>query len=387
MSGESNADRFGSRCYLLLVLMPYLLGLVGYWAIVVADPYGLRGTGLSVRLGDHRYPDREWPRLIGPLTSEAHDLALLGGSSTMWISPQIMQEAFPGARNPINLSYLAPRPLDLAQILASVGQIKDLKRVILVLDFTLLEQRQLRSATGDDLANMSTTSWSHGGDFSWQTALASMHRIVKGSYDLPMWSRLEIPEFMSGQKPVTQSASVMRRFRVAVNRHADDVFASTTLDCSQIPFISGVLEPFLARMAQQQVAVDMVFPPVPYIVNYDWIENRPRWINMLPGPVFEQLMAFKKCVIAARERVDGKLDRVIALDSNDAISGDLGHYEAFAHLIGSDLYRTVMHMIATGDETITSANVDQYEAALRMKVSRGALQMATATTTQEILRH
>jgi hypothetical protein len=98
-------------------------------------------------------------------------------------------------------------------------------------------------------------------------------------------------------------------------------------------------------------------------------------------------MAFKKCVIAARERVDGKLDRVIALDSNDAISGDLGHYEAFAHLIGSDLYRTVMHMIATGDETITSANVDQYEAALRMKVSRGALQMATATTTQEILRH
>jgi len=386
MNGESNADRFGSRCYLLLVLMPFLLGLAGYWAIVVADPYALRGTGLSVRLGEHRYPDREWPRLIGPLTSEAHDLVLLGGSTTMGISPQIMQEAFPGARNPLNLSYIAPRPLDLAQVLASVGRIKGLQRVVLMMDFTLLERGQVRSATGEELANMSTTSWSHGGDFAWKTALASMHRIVKGSYDLPAWSRLEGPEFMSGQKPVTQSANVMRRFRVAVNRHAEDVFAGTTLDCSQIPFVAGVLEPFLAHMAQRQVAVDMVFPPVPYILNYDWIDNRPRFYHMLPGPVFEQFMTFKKCVIAARERVAGELDRVIALDSNDAVSGDLGHYEDSAHLIGSDVYRTVIRMIATGDETITSANVDQYEAALRTKVSRGAHQMATATTTQEILR-
>lgn len=378
MSRETDTDGFGSRWYLPLVLIPLVLGLVGYWAIVAVDPYGLRGTGLTVRLGKHRYPDREWPRLIGPLTSEAHDLVLLGGSTTMSISPQMMQEAFPGARNPINLSYIAPRPLDLKQVLASVGRIKDLNRVILVMDFTLLERRPLRSASGEQLAGMSTTDWSHGGDFAWQTALASLHRLVKGTYDLPAWSRLDVPEFMNGQKPATQSAKVMRRFSLAATRHADDVFARTSLDCGQIPFIAGVLKPFLLQMAQKRAAVDMVFPPVPYILHYDWIENQPRFNILLPGPVFDQFMVFKKCVIAARERFGGQLDRVIALDTNDALSGDLGHYVDSAHLIGSDVYRTVMHMIAAGDETITSANVGQYEAALRMKVSRAGRQIAAA---------
>jgi len=303
---------------------------------------------------------------------------LLGGSTTMRISVDMMRAAFPGVRNPLNLSYIAPRPIDLAEVLARVGQVKDLRRVILVMDFTLMERRPLRSAAGSALANMSTTNWSHAGDFAPQTALASLNRIVNGTYDLPGWSHLDMPEFMRGARPVTLSSGVMQRFRRAINRHSHDVFAQSSLTCDQIPFIATVLVPFLADMASKHVAVDMVFPPLPYVLYYDWIENRPRFNILLDGPVFDQFMVFKKCVVAAREQFGAEDDRVIALDTNDLLSGDLRRYMDSAHLIDPDAYEEVMRMIVIGDETITSKNIQSHEARLRSKILRAAGQIGAS---------
>jgi hypothetical protein len=364
--------RLGSRFALALLLLPYLVGCVAYWLIVIADPYDLRVGGWPMKLATHRYPDREWPLLMDVVAAQRHDLVLIGGSTTMAITPAMLRTAFPGTKSPINLSYIAPRPLDLGDALTKISRIKGLRRAIVVMDFTLMEKRPYRSATGDTLQNMKTTSWHHGGDFSPHSAMASFNLIVRGTYTISGWEKIAQPEFMDGAVSTTHSPGNLRRYREAVSRHRNDVFAKTSINCSDIPFINNQLTGFLKEVQAKGFAVDLAFPPLPYLLHYDWIENRPRFGILEEGPIFDQFMTFKKCVVAAvdKEAFDGV--RVIALDSNDAISGSLGRYMDSAHIIESTAYLEVAKMLNDGVQTLTTSNIDQYEIGLKSKISKAA---------------
>ncbi len=126
---------------------PWLFGILAYWLIVVADPYHLRNSSTLYSLADHRYPDLEWPRLIGVATAHTHDLVLLGGSSGMPITSNMMREAFPGAQSPVNLE-LAQRPLDMPLVLPRIAQVAGLRHVILFMDFSLLDSAPRREPYG-----------------------------------------------------------------------------------------------------------------------------------------------------------------------------------------------------------------------------------------------
>lgn len=366
--------RSESRRYAGLVLLPWLFGLLAYWIIVVVDPYHLRRDGPVFQLADHRYPEDEWTRLLNVVTSQPHDIVLLGGSTIMAMNPPLLREAFPGALNPVNLSYLAPRPPEMPFIYPKIARIPELKRVILIMDITLLQRQFHQSPTGEFLKGLASTNWSHGGDFALSTALASVHAVASGTYDLPMWSTLTIPSYMVGGEPLTQSALAMQKVSDSLQRHGDEVFAKSGLSCSRIPYLESILAPFLRKMASKHVAVDLVFPAVPYGLYYDWIDNRPPVSQdaLLPGPVFDQFMVFEKCVVATRDQVGGDDIRVLALDSNDQISGNLRRYLDTLHLIDPAAYQLEAHMIANGDGQITSDNFDQHEAELRAKVSHWA---------------
>lgn len=356
-----------------LLFLPWLFGILAYWLIVVADPYHVRNSSTLYSLADHRYPDMEWPRLIGVVTAQPHDLVLLGGSSGMPITSKMMREAFPGAQSPVNLSYLAQRPLDMPLILPRIAQVAGLRHVILFMDFSLLDNAPRPSPAGRMLERIAETNWSHNAGFGISTALASLHAVVTGTYDAPGWAAIGGPEFMAGGEPVTKFAELIRQFQVAVRRHTNDVFGKSTLTCSQIPYLRTSLVPFLREMTEKHVTVDLVFPLVPFVLYYDWFEFRPRSNDTLQrGAVFDQLMTFKRCVIAARDEVGASGIRVIAADSNESLAGDLGLYFDTIHPIDPDVYRAELRMIVSGDETITSDSIDRYEADVRHKISQWA---------------
>ena len=203
--------------------------------------------------------------------------------------------------------------------------------------------------------------------------MASLHAIVTGTYDSPAWLAIDGPQFMAGGAPVTRSAELIRQFQVTVRRHTNDVFDKSPLTCSQIPYLRSSLVPFLREMAQKHVTVDLVFPLVPFVLYYDWFEFRPPLNDtLLRGAVFDQLMTFKKCVIAARDEVGASGIRVIAVDSNESLAGDLGLYFDTIHPIDPDVYRAELRMIASGDETLTADGIDSYEAEVRDKISQWA---------------
>jgi len=376
VSGRPDVDRVSRHKYAGLVLLPWILGIAAYWIIVIADPYHLRAGARVVQLAGHRYPDEEWPRLIGVTTAQPHDVVLLGGSTAMPITPDMMREAF-GAQRPLNLSYYAPRPLDMPLILPKIARISGLRRVILFMDFSLMEKGGQRSAAGVVLESMAATNWSHRADFSVATALASLRALVTGVFDLSTWVS-EKPDYLSGAVPLPDSSGIMHRFRSAVQRHATDVFAKSPLTCAQLPYLQTELAPFLRQMVAKHVAVDLVFPPLPYILNYDWIDRRPpHFDTLLPGPVFDQFMVFKRCVIAVRDEVGGSSARVLALDATESLSGDIDLYLDTIHLIDPQAYRTVTRMIAQGDDAIDSTNIDRHEAELRINITRSAAKLAT----------
>jgi hypothetical protein len=369
--------RHEDRRYGGLIFLPWLFGILAYWLIVIADPYHLRIGSTLYSLADHRYPDLEWPRLIGVATAHTHDLVLLGGSSGMPITSQMMREAFPGAQSPVNLSYLAQRPLDMPLVLPRIAQVPGLQHVILFMDFSLLDSAPRPSPTGRMLGRIAETNWSHNAQFGVSTALATLHAVVTGTYDSPGWSVIGGPEFMAGGQPVTRSAELIRQFQGAVRRHANDVFEKSTLTCSQIPYLRNSLVPFLREMTQKHVTVDLVFPLVPFVLYYEWFEFRPPLNDtLLPGAVFDQLTTFKKCVIAARDEAGASGIRVIAVDSNESLAGNLGLYFDTIHPIDPDVYRAELRMIASGDETITADSIDSYEAEVRHKVSQWAVRFS-----------
>jgi hypothetical protein len=370
------ASRIDNRGYPLLVLLPWLCAIVAYWIIVAVDPFHVRHGGPVFRLGDHRYQDAELPYMIYLATLQSHDVVLVAGSTAMPITRDMMQEAFPRAQSPINLSYLAPRPLDMAQILPRIAHIPGLKRVILYMDWTLLDSGPVRSPTGQVWESLAKTNWSHSADFSISNALGSLHAVQSGTFELSIWYR-DVPDFMLKETPVTEHADVMKQFREAAQRHAGDVFAKSTLTCQKIPYLQTVLVPFMTEMANKHIAVDLVFPAIPYVLYYYWIEHRNDFNILLPGPLFDQFMVFKRCVVAARDQVGGDSNRIIAIDTDDAISGDLRRYFDSIHLLDPEAYRTELRMIADGDETITSANIDRHEADLRSKVAQAGARLGT----------
>jgi hypothetical protein len=374
VSETRDQNRGGKRNYAGLLLMPWILGIVAYWIIVIADPYHLRAGGAVYRLGDHRYPDKEWPRLMGVTTAQPHDLVVLGGSTAMPITPAMMRKAF-GAQRPLNLSYYAPRPFDMALILPKIARIRGLRHVILFMDFSLMDKSPQRSATGTILESMAATTWSHRADFSVPTALASLHALTTGVLDLSMWV-LERPDYMSDAVPLPESPDTMRRFRGAVQRHAADVFAKSGLTCDQLPYVQKYLAPFLREMVAKHIKVDLVFPPLPYVLNYDWIDRRPpHFDTLLPGPVFDQFMVFKRCVIQVRDEVGEQSAHVLALDANESLSGNISLYLDTIHLIDPEANRTVVRMIADGDDAIDATNIDRHEADLRLKIARSTAKL------------
>lgn len=358
------------RKYLLIMTIPFWAGIVSLALIVFVDPYDVRSFGLEPRIAAHRYPDREAPLLRSILLQQPRDLVIIGGSTIMAVDESMMRDAFPDFRSPINLSYIAPRPLDQADALADVSGAIGLKKVILFMDYTLMEKQKILSASGTDIASLKSTNWHRAADYSIQRAAASFHRLAFGTYDLPSWAKLNQPEFMKGAAPVTMSASTMARFSRTASRNLTKAFEKSGLTCEQIPYIKTILIPFLMKMKARNVAVDLAFPPLPYVLYYDWMENVQSDQILLPGPVFDQFAVFKRCVVTALDRVNAPWDRVLTLDTQDDISGNMQRYMDSAHLLDPAAYKAVLVAIASGNEIITPTNIEEHISTLREKVIR-----------------
>jgi hypothetical protein len=345
----------------MLATAPYLVGALAFLLIVVVvDPYDLRSWGLPPKIADHRYPDTEWPLLIKGMTAGDYDTVLVGASTMMAVTPAEMRTAFGPASRPVNLAYPLAAPEDTRETLDFVRAMPRLKRVILVIDHSQMLPMGVRYTPARIRQSVFGSSWSHAGDFSMDTAEASFNRLAFGVYDRPAWSAMSRPSFLH-EFSMLGDKRAMARIRRSVGRYHSIVLGSPTIeDCGRFPFLEQVLRPELQRLVDRGVEVELLFPPYPLAAYYDWIERRLQNDSFQRGPVFPQLIAFKRCVLQVTAAFGDKVS-VTAVDNDLSLTANLDNFDDPVHLLRPAAYQAVLNHIATGDSRLTLQNLPLHE--------------------------
>jgi hypothetical protein len=349
-----------------------MLGLI--LITYVVDPYDVHPWGLPPRIASHRYPDVEWPLLLKVVSQEDHRLVMIGASTFMPVSTRQLRAVFGSQTKPTNLAYPYAAPGDIKLVADTVAAMPSVRRVLFVMDHSMMMDMHEKGTPAALRDQVFASNWSNAGDFRWDTLVASWNRLVHGTYDRPLWARhSDTPDFFAVFRPLTTDRRAMTRLRAALERHRGDVFgAPLQSDCSQYPFLSKVLIPSLAAFRMRGIAVDLVFPPYPYVGYYDWIDRRTSNDPFRAGPVFPQLIEFKRCVVTVAERSGARVT-VHAMDNDEMIAGHLSNYADDVHIIRPALFMRVLEHVRNRDDVLTSANFDQFERELQARVAAATL--------------
>jgi hypothetical protein len=351
--------------FALLAGLPFLVGTLAYLLIVVVvDPYDIRPWGLAPHIADHRYPDTEWPLLIKVVTEGGYDTVLVGASTVMGVTSEQMRRAFGPDIRPVNLAYPLSTPDDMGETLRRVTAMPRLKHVIVVIDHSQMLPLGVANFPSRRRDSVLASDWAHAGDFSIVAAEGSMNRVLYGVYDTPRWAAMDRPGFIKKSDSIATDQRISRRMNRAVVRYGKAVLGSPeTVDCRTYPFPDKVLHPALRRLVDRGVQVDLLFPPYLLASYYDWIERRMSNDAFAPGPVFPQMIAFKRCILQSVADF-GDTVRVTAVDNDTSITGALDNYADPVHLLRPRAYQAMLDHIAAGDSHLTLASLPDYEARL-----------------------
>jgi hypothetical protein len=352
------------RTYLPVIGTLYLCAILSYFLVWVVDPYNLRPGGVAVRLADHPYIDRVVPLVYSAAAQDGTELVLVGGSTSMGYTYAMLREAFPEAKNPVNLSFFGPRAKDFEMVLARLEQSTSLKRVILNLDWTFF--KDVRGSGQPRDPHHYTQEWyDPAPDFSPEAVRLSIQVLLTGVLDLPAWKRISstIPDAWLNLKPVASMPLAMDKVVKASETTRDWVTQGANLPCDEFPHLEGMLMPFVKKMAARGVKVDLILPPYSLAIYSDWSVNYP-FNKIFPqkGGPFANFVSMRRCTVEAASGIENVY--VHAFDTDFAITGNLALYLDTGHILDQKTSHDILGHVAKGDSILTTAKWTQYEAAL-----------------------
>lgn len=367
-SGVTTAPLAGrGDLFLPLLGMLYAAGILSYLFVWLVDPYDLRMVGVPVRLADTTYADTAVARLVSVAARDGTDLAVVGGSTSMAITPAMLREAFPAASKPVNLSFVSIRADQLATVLARLETSQTLRRVLINMEFTynrdidwirrVAETRYYADAWHDPVPEFGTE------------ALEMAVQVLKtGILDKPEWRRRspDVPDFMHNRLPLAKRPDAIAKLGLAIDESRDWVTGAPDVGCEEVPVLRKTLVPFLERMTARGVAVDLLLPPYSLALYADWSLNyRGNWFPG-KGSVYANLMALKRCTVQAADGMG--LVRVHGFDTDFEITRDLTRYYDSSHIHDRETYRTILARMARGDGVLGAKQWTAYEATLKAAI-------------------
>ena len=345
----------------------YALGVLGFVFVWLVDPYDLRSVGASVRFAGTTYADSAVPKLVSVAAHDGTDLVVVGGSTSMAITPAMLREAFPEAARPVNLSFVSIRADQLAIVLKRLETSRTLKRIIINVEFTfnrdiewiprVTETRYYANAWHDPVPEF-------GSEAIWM----AVEVLKTGVLDNPAWRRRtpDLPDFMYDWPPLTKRPDAITKLAQATDESRAWVTGAPGISCQDVPILRKKLIPFLQRMTARGVAVDLLLPPYSLALYADWSLNyRGHWFPG-KGNVYANLMGLKRCTVQAVEEMADV--HVHGFDTDFSITRDLGRYYDSSHIWDLESYRAILRRMARGDTVLTAARWPQYEATLKKAI-------------------
>ncbi|MFC3581888.1 hypothetical protein [Sphingomonas hylomeconis] len=348
----------------------FMLGALPFLTILIVDPYDTRPWGLAPVLADYNYPDNERAKLRRAFVAKRPDLILLGGSTVMAVTPQMLIQAFPNRTVPANLSYRRATPVDLLDTLNEFLPIGSVRQIIISLDYTGMrsDETLLEDATAAD--RLLHSGLLHMPDYELAAVLGSWNRVLTGRYDPPSWANSRISS-VDGRVPMSRNPSEIRKLDAAVRAYsAAAATIGPPVRCGDYPLVHRYYRTMLRRAVAKGVQVDVVFPPNPAATYYVMMERRANSsTRFAPGAVLPQIMAFRRCVLEEAVQA-GPLVSVHAPDMDPAFSYDLSLYRDPIHLFPPIGHDRLLWSVATGRSKVTLGGFALYEATILERVRR-----------------
>lgn len=345
-----------------MVLAP-LAVLVVYWlvasVVIALDPFDVYGWGRLVAADPRNTTDDNRYLLDAVAKDPAIDLLMVGSSTAAPYSPADLQRAYPDARHPYNLSYDAARPADRKVVMNAIVDRSKAKRLVVWLDwfYGLPQQAQDPSFP----SYMYDRSRYNDLRMVNETAFGASLRMLRGGSpfdDFPRRLARRSAQFAKAYAKF-QSPAALRTLASKVKMYRPIIDRAGVKSCASLAsFNSGLLEPLRKWVASGRPA-DIVIPAYSPAFYY----NRGDPASGLK--LADQLM-LRRCAVLETANLPGV--RVIALDADAQLTGDLRNYQDTGHLFGARPLGTALEHIARGDLVLTPGNVDAYLAGLRRSV-------------------
>jgi hypothetical protein len=346
------------------IVLIWAAGLACYGFVWFADPYELRFTHPAERLADHPYPAEVVPRLMSVAANGGVDMIIVGASTALGYTPNMMRQAFPDVHEPANLAYACASPNDFGLFLPFFERSRTLKRVIISLDVSLIA-----NCTGQQTPDLDpryyARSWSDPvPDFNAESLELSASVLRTGVLDLGAWRPLpgDRVNWITTAPPVTATPAYMTKLRRYVEAARGRATAGAPLPCSAVPSLQTTIVPFIRRMAARGVKVDLLAPPLSLPVYSEWTVA---W-TPFKAPPFASVMALQRCALQMTAAFPNV--RFDSFDTDESIVGNLSLYRDSEHVGSVDTYRRILRLVASGQARVTAQDWPQHEAALKREI-------------------
>lgn len=365
MMGRAEWARARRRVrFLAPVAFVVVVALLSYEFVWIADPYELRFTRNAEKLADHPYPVEVVPRLVSVAANGGTDMVIVGASTALGYTPNMMRAAFPDVRHPANLAFACASPEDFALVLQRLERSRTLKRVIISLDVSLIADCVGQTTRALD-PRYFVQSWSDPvPEFNLQSVVLSERVLRTGVLDLDAWRPLaddRVP-WITTAPPLTTDPVYLARIRHFVASARGRATAGAALPCSAVPSLRTTIVPFIRRMTARGLKVDLLAPPLSLPVYSEWTVV---W-TPFKAPPFASVMALQRCAVQMTAGVPNV--RFDSVDTDPAIVGDLHLYRDTEHVGDVDTFRHILRLIASGQARVTAADWPQHEATLKREI-------------------
>ena len=366
---SARAGRRWPSIFLAGVTLAWAAALACFAFVGVVDPYQLRSVRPGERLADHPYPAQVVPRLVSVAANGDTDMVVLGASTALAYTPNMLREAFPDVRHPANLAFACADPEDYRLLLPRLERSRTLKRVLISLDVSLIANCVGKGNTDFDPRYFVQDWWDPVPEFSVQSLELSATVLRTGIVDAADWRALpddRVP-WITTSAPMTADRGYMARVRRFVALARGKATAGQALPCSAIPSLNTTIAPFVREMASRGVQVDLLAPPLSLAVYSEWSVS---W-TPFKSPAFPSVMALERCALQMTAGLPNV--RFDSFDTDPSIVGNPALYRDTEHIGGVDTYRELLRRIASGKAQVQLEEWPQHEATLKREIDTFAI--------------
>lgn len=340
-----------------------LVVLVMYWVIativISLDPFEIYGWGKLAHV-DPRNTTNDNQYLLDAVAKDPSiDFVMVGSSTASPYSPADIQHAYPDARRPYNLSYDGARPADRRIVMNTLVDRSKAKRLVVWLDWFYGLPLRAQNPTFpsymydnfpyDDLRMVN------------ETAFGASLRLLRGANVFADFAVRLANRQAQLRKAYTkfQSPRSMRNLSFEVKLYRPVIDRPGAKNCSSLEALqAGLIQPLTKWVASGRAA-DIIIPAYSPAFYFD--RGDPA-----SGVKLEDQLMLRRCAALAAAKLPGV--RVIALDADTQLTGNLANYHDPGHLYGRRPLQTALDHIAHADLLLTPQNVEPYVAALRERV-------------------